>query len=200
MSRAPEVAAAYARLVLQSGQVSPAELLRGTDLTEQRVAAMEFIPAAQLTVVFRNFDAHVTDAAWTARLGTQLNVAAHGPLGFAALSAPTLGDAMDVMGELATCRNTATTMSMRTSDTHYALLLADATGDEEFHNWLAEVVLKIVEILLATIIGHPVGKNVLVSFSHDAGERAQALRESFDGTVQFGCEETAIAVPLAWRQ
>ncbi|NND67811.1 MAG: helix-turn-helix domain-containing protein, partial [Halioglobus sp.] len=132
--------------------------------------------------------------------GTQLNVAAHGPLGFAALSAPTLGDAMDVMGDLATCRNTATTMSMRASETHYALLLADATGDEEFHNWLAEVVLKIVEILLATIIGHPVGKIVLVSFSLDAGERAQALRESFDGTVQFGCEETAIAVPLAWRQ
>lgn len=200
MSRVPEVSAAYARLVLQSGQVSPTELLEGTGLTEPGVARMEFIPAEQLKIVFRNFDAHVRDPTWTTRLGTQLNVAAHGPLGFAALSAPTLGAAMDVMGELATCRNTATTMTMRADHTHYALLLEDATGDALFFRWIAEVVLKIVEILLATIIGHPVGKNVLITFSHPAGEGAQALREGYDAAVHFDSADTGIAVPLAWRQ
>ena len=200
MSRIPEVSAAYARLILQSGLVSPAELLSGTGLTERGVAEMEFIPAAQLMVLFRNYADCIDDVTWTARLGTQLNVAAHGPLGFAALSAPTLGAAMDVLGELAACRNSSTTMALRASDTHYALVVEDATGDPLFFRWISEVVVKIAEISLATILGHPVGKNVLISFSHPPGEGSDALIASYDGTVTFDCAETSIAVPLAWRQ
>ena len=200
MSRVPEVSAAYARIVLQSGRVSPAKLLKGTGLTARAVAEMEFVPATQLMRLFSNYERHIDDVTWTARLGTQLNVAAHGPLGFAALSAPTLGDAMDVMGDLAACRNTSTTMAMRANDTHYAMLLRDACDDPIFFRWISEVVLKIVEILLATIIGHPVGKNVVISFSHTAGEGEALLSESYDSNVLFGCSETGIAVPLAWRQ
>ncbi len=200
MSRVPEVAAAYARLVLQSGQMSPADLLEGTGLTEHALADTEFVPAAQLTLLFRNFAEHVNDSTWTTQLGTRLNVAAHGPLGFAALSAPTLGAAMDVMGELAACRNTATQMSMCETDTHYSLHLHPATDDLQFYRWISEVVLKIIEIMLATIIGHPVGRNVVISFPHPAPADATALCATYDSAVRFGTGETSIAVPLAWRQ
>src|SRR5262245_10879293 len=132
MSRKIELSAAYARLVLQSG-VAPAEqLLHGVGLTEKVLAEMEFIEATDLAALFRNYDRCATDRARTARLGSQFNMAAHGPLGFAALSAPTLGEALEVMGTLSASRTTAIRAELLATPTHYALRVEDATGDPDF--------------------------------------------------------------------
>src|SRR5690606_29938115 len=134
----------------------------GVGLAEEALVDMEFIEAAKLATLFRNYHRCVDDRAWTARLGSQFNIAAHGPLGFAALSAPTLGDALDVMGSLHESRNTAMRAETFATDTHYVMRVEDATGEPDFSYWLIEVVLKVVEELLSAILGHPVGKNVLI--------------------------------------
>lgn len=200
MPRKIEMSAAYARLVLQSGVAPATELLRGVTSTEDALAEAEFIDAAQLGVLFRNYDRCINDCAWTARLGSQFSIAAHGPLGFAALSAPTLGEAMDVMGTLYASRNTAMTAHTYATDTHYLLRVDDATGETDVARWLVEVVLKVIEVLLSTILGHPVGKNVLISFSHTAPPDSARLISAYDAAVIFDASENSIAVPLAWRQ
>jgi AraC-like DNA-binding protein len=200
MSRTPEVAAAYARLVLQSGVVEPAKLLHGVGLTEQAVASREFVPASELAVLFANYNQYVEDPAWTAKLGTQLNIAAHGPLGFAALSAPTLGEALDVMGDFQAVRNTAMSARSIVTPTHYLLEVEDSFGDPQFHVWMVEVVVKIVETLLASILGHPVGRNVVIRFTQPTPSHVEALAQCYDSTLMFGQDANSIEVPLAWRQ
>lgn len=200
MERQAEVAAPYARLVLQAGIVSPDKLLQGTELSEAAVGAMEFISASDLTVLFRNYDQHVNDPAWTAKLGAQLHVTAHGPLGFAALSAPTLGDALEVMSDFQASRNTAMTATSVTTDTRYRLQLNSTVEDADFGQWLSEIIMKVVEALLASILGHAVGKNVTISFTRPAPRHAEALAGCYDSTVLFGQQYNAIEVPIAWRQ
>jgi AraC-like DNA-binding protein len=200
MPRKIEMSAAYARLALQSGVAPAAELLRGVASTEDALADAEFIDASELGVLFRNYDRCVNDCAWTARLGSQFSIAAHGPLGFAALSAPTLGDAMDVMGTLYASRNTAMTAHTYATGTHYVLRIEDVTGVPDFARWMMEAILKIVEVLLSSILGHPVGKNVLISFMHAPPSDSKRLIEGYDAAVIFDAPENAIAVPLAWRQ
>ncbi len=200
MTRKIEMSAAYARLALQSGVAPVTELLRGVATSGEALADAEFIDAAELGILFRNYDRCVNDCAWTARLGSQFSIAAHGPLGFAALSAPTLGAAMDVMGTLYASRNTAMTAYTYATDTHYLLHLEDATGVPDFGRWMMEAILKIIEVLLATILGHPVGRNVLISFMHAPPADSDRLIAAYDATVIFNAPENAIAVPLAWRQ
>lgn len=192
-----ELSAAYARLVLQSEVAEPAQLLEGTGLTVQVVADSEFLDAVTLARVFHNYEAYVADSAWTARLGSLFNIAAHGALGFAALSAPTLGEALDVMGTLHPSRNTVTHAEAYPTQTHYVLAIRDCSGDEQFGRWLAEIILKIIETLVATIIGHPVGKNVIISFAHQASDDLVA---AYDATVLSGADIDALSVPLAWRR
>jgi AraC-like DNA-binding protein len=199
MSRTIELSAVYARLILHSGIAGAAELLRGSDLTESALAEREFIAANELAKIFRNFDRYAPDRGWTARLGAQFNMATHGPLGFAALSAPTLGEALDVMGALQESRNTALSAQTFATDTHYVMQVADITAEPDFRDWLVEVVLKIVEELLSTILGHRVGKNVLIHFSHPQPQGFAPLLAGFDSTVVFGAPDNSIAVPLAWR-
>jgi AraC-like DNA-binding protein len=199
MARTPEMSAAYARLTLQSGVAPTAELLRGVGLTEEMLADMEFINATDLAVLFRNYARCVQDRAWTTRLGAQFNIAVHGPLAFAALSAPTLGEALDVIGTLQECRNTALNGDIFATGTHYVLRMRDATGEPDFACWIMEVVFKIVEELLSTILGHPVGENVLIKFSHPQPADCEALIGGFHSAVVFEANEDSIAVPLAWR-
>jgi len=194
-----ELSAAYARLVLHSGVAPPSELLTGVGIAEETLAEMEFIDAPALSVLFRNYDRCANDRGWTARLGSQLNIAAHGPLGFAALSAPSLGEALEVMATLSASRNTAISAQVHATDTYYALHVADLTGEPDFSIWLVETVLKVLEALISAILGHPVGKNVIVSFAHAAPRDAAHLIAGYDARVEFDAACNSIAVPLAWR-
>jgi AraC-like DNA-binding protein len=200
MERNPELSAAYARLILQSGVGTPEELLRDVELSADALADREFIGVADLGPIFRNYDRLVRDRAWTAKLGSRFNISVHGPLGFAALSAPTLGEALDVMGSLYASRSNAMRARTYATDSHYVVEMVDATGEPDFARWLGEVTMKIVETLLATILGHPVGRNVLISFAHPRPDDAEALLAEYDATVRFDAPQTTIAVPLAWRQ
>ena len=200
MSRKPELSAAYARLVLQSDLAPAAELLDGARLSARDIADLEFIEVADLGPIFRNYDRLVDDPAWTAKLGTQFNIGVHGPLGFAALSAPTLGEALDVMGNLYASRSSAMALDTFATDSHYVLRMEDVTGEPDFGRWLAEVLMKIIETLLATILGHPVGRNVSINFAHPAPAQADELLAQYAASVVFDADETTIAVPLAWRQ
>ena len=200
MSRKMELSAAYARLALQSGVAPVVELLRGVNVTEGALGDMEFIDASELAMLFRNYDRCVNDCAWTAALGSQFNIAAHGSLGFAALSAPTLGEALDVMGSLYASRNTAMTAETFATDTHYVLRIDDVTGQDDFARWLAEVVLKVIEELLSAIIGHPVDKNVVISLAHAAPAESSRLAAGYNARLDFDAPQNAIAVPLVWRQ
>lgn len=200
MSRNPELSAAYARLVLQSGVAPVPRLLQGARLSARDIADREFIDVADLGPIFRNYDRLVEDRAWTAKLGAQFNIGAHGPLGFAALSAPTLGEALDVMADLYPSRSSAMVLDTFATDSHYVLRLRDLTVEPDFGRWLAEVLAKIVETLLATILGHPVGRNVRIHFAHGAPAEAETLLAQYDAAVAFDAPATTIAVPLAWRQ
>ena len=200
MPRPPELSAAYARLALQSGVAPATELLRGTSVSEEALVAMDFIEADQLAMLFRNYAHCVRDSAWTARLGSQFNIAAHGSLGFAALSAPTLGEALDVICNLMPSRNTAATARTAVAGAHYCAYIENIVGPPDFGRWLVEVILKILEVLLASILGHPVGKNVILSFAHPAPDGAERLLAAYDATVCFDAPHNSIAIPLVWRQ
>jgi AraC-like DNA-binding protein len=194
-----ELSAAYARLALQSGVAPASELLRGVGITEAELAEREFIDAADLAVLFRNYHRCAPDRGWTARLGSQFNMAAHGPLGFAALSAPTLGEALEIMGTLNASRNTAISAQLLATDSHYELRVEDVTGEPDFAIWLVEVVLKVLEALISTILGHPVGGNVSIHFTHTVPADAARLVSGYDAQVVFDAAHNSIAVPLPWR-
>lgn len=199
MPRKIELSAAYARLTLQSGVAPARELLHGVSFSAHALADMEFIDASDLAVLFRNYNRVAPDRGWTARLGSQFNMAAHGPLGFAALCAPTLGEALEIMGTLNAARNTAISAELIATESHYELRVEDLTGEPDFCIWLVEVVLKVLEALISTILGHPVGRNVVISFAHPAPADPSRLIAGYDAGVVFNAGHNGIAVPLPWR-
>ncbi len=192
------IANAYPLLLLRSAPQPAETLLAGTGLTESDLHARDYIGFEQMAVVARNFDAHSEDPAWSARLGSQLNVSTHGPEGFAALSAPTLGAALEVMAELYPVRTTTLTAELQLVENHYRYAMTDLTGDELYARWTMEASIRVMECLIETIVGHPVGSNVIISFASPAPSYAKALEEIYGAPCQFDAACTAISIPASW--
>jgi len=199
MSRDLELSAAYARLTLQSGLVSGEELLAGTGLDDAALSRLEYVDWRTLATMFQTLDRRLDSPAWAARIGAQFNITAHGPLGFAALSAPTLGEALDVMATLYPARTSAIGVRIEQREGRYTLHLLDLTGELEFHRRLSELVLKVLESLLSAILGHPTGSNVLISLASPSPDHAEEMISAYDAQVVFDAKSYAISIPEAWR-
>lgn len=200
MKRQLELSAAYARLTLQTERLAPSDILKGTGLDAADLVDLEYIDWQVLAAMYRNLDRKLSSPAWAAQMGARFHITAHGPLGFAALSAPTLGDALDVMVTLYPARNNAIGVEVKQADGRYILTLLDLTGDAQFHRQMGELVLQVLESLLSTILGHPVGPNVVVGFAYSTPDYLPELEKVFDGRLEFSSEQFSISIPEAWRR
>lgn len=198
MSRQLEVSSAYARMTLQAELLPAERALRGTGLTEADLASEEFFPWQSLARLYRNVADEVEQADWGPMLGAQLNVAAHGPLGFAALSAPTLGEALEVMGTLYPVRLNTISVATEVFDNRFFVYFDDLTNDGDYFRWISEVILKVLETMISSILGHPVSDNSIVTFAHSAPPGADDIRRAYDSHVEFGSERSSISIPSSW--
>jgi len=111
-----------------------------------------------------------------------------------------VGEALDVMATLYPSRVTAIEATSHSTPTHFIMQIDHITPDTEFGEWLVEIIMKISETLIAAVLGHPVGKNVTISFAHREPQDLTRLLAAFDSQVVFNAPHTSIAIPLPWRQ
>jgi len=72
------------------------------------------------------------------------------------------------------------------------------TGDKVFGRYLAEIVMKVAESLLAAIVGHPASDNIVVRLMRQEPDDAEAFREVFDSRILFAASEDSISIPESW--
>lgn len=199
MKKSLELSSTYARIVLQTAEIESGLLLEGSGLTLTSVSQSTFIDWRQIARLFRNYASLQRSPAWTADVGTRLNTVSHGPLGFAALTAPTLGEAIKVMATYAEVRQSVMRSELRHENGRYYLILEDQTGDADFARWTSEIIVKVIELLLEAILGHAVGQNVLINFAYPPPEHSDKLIAAYGSTVVFNAMQTSISIPEVWR-
>jgi AraC-like DNA-binding protein len=189
---------AYALLYLRASMLEPSVVLAETGYSLTEIEALEYIPVIKLAQIFRNCDAAGLAPGWAARVGEQLSISSHGPLGFAALSAPTMRAALQVMMDYHAVRVTSIKTEILERDGYLLFTISDLTGDAQFAQWLAETVLRVMESLVETIMGHPVGDQLRVSFTEPAPSYRASLAETYGSPCQFNAAYNAISIPSSW--
>jgi AraC-like DNA-binding protein len=135
---------------------------------------------------------------WSLDLAGVLDAATHGPVGFAAVSAPTLADAFAVIARFAHVRMPHFRFESR-SDGRWLRLHVDQRvelPDAELMP-LTEALMLSVEKLVELILGRPV-REAIFAFAYPAPPYAERYAEHFHGSVRFDAEQTVLAVPSAW--
>lgn len=192
------IASSYVQIYLRASAHPTAALLSGTGLDEAALGATDYVDYTVGAGLYRNLKRLGESPGWAARTGVQLNISSHGPLAFAALSAPTLGAALRVMAELHAVRTTTLGASEVFEGQRYAFLIDDLTGDANFAVYTAQAVLRVMQALIETIIGHAAGDNMRISFAHSEPEYAAVLDEVYQVPLEFSAPRTGVSIPVSW--
>lgn len=198
MSDALLTSTAYAVLYLRSSQQPAARILAGTGLTEADLMSRDYIEFQQMHQIIHNIEACGAAPGWAARIGVQLHIGTHGPLGFAALSAPTLGAAMEVMASYYPVRISTLAAHLEERNRRLCFVMDDLTGDDWYAMRTVEPTLRVIEALVETIVGHPVGSYVKISFPWPRPPHAGILEEIYGAPCEFGAARTTISFPASW--
>jgi len=193
-----DVSAVYGRLLLGSGLISEQEMLAGSGLSGEYLASVDYISWRELACLIRNIDASQSSPAWAARLGAKFGMSPHGSLGFAALSAPTLGAAFEAVAELMAVRASAIGIELERRDERYILSLFDRGEIPEVFDLAAEMVLRNLETMASTILGRPAADEAVIYLARRPAEHPEDLVEAFESRLVLGNGQNALSMPASW--
>jgi AraC-like DNA-binding protein len=191
---------AYFKLVLEQLGSSPAlreAILSGTGVGLANAASLgEEITLGQQLRQIRNVNA-IAPPGWALAVGARLEPASHGVLGFAAVSAPTLRDAFELLVRLGHVRDPSFGFRLRKLGRTARIEIHERIDLlEEERVPLVETFLLTLENLVESILGRELGgAKVEVS---ERPAHADLYRRFFSAPVRFGTEVSALVIPETW--
>lgn len=189
----------YTRLLLQRWVSRADDLLAGSGLNEQSLASQATITVDQQLHVFRNARELAARADWALQFGQQLSISSHGPLGFAALSAPTLGEGLDVFGRFGRIRAPYLDFAIVETDQQLRMIIGTSRyplGD------LAPATLEIVFLVAMSFIDAVIGRHTVDVRLYRSGPppaHAVCYPDYFAARCEFNASFDGLALPVSLR-
>ena len=184
----------YARILLQRWPEHADALLHDTDLTALLLAQTSTITVAQQLQMFDNAMHLDTRKNWALDLAEHLDISSHGPLGFAALSAPTLGEGLDVLAQFANIRAPYLKYQRCEIDQRVALQIEAATPLGDLERPMIEIVLHIFQSFVEVVLGHRVSESI-VTLQAPPPEHVALYKNYFHALCIFNSSSNAFSVP-----
>jgi AraC-like DNA-binding protein len=193
---------AYLKLVVQAVDTAghpPSVVLDGTGLTADRLLHSERpVSFESLLRVLRNGE-RLFGPGWHLEVGQRLTVPAHGPLGFAVVTAPTLQASVDVLLRYMGIRAPFLWSSGARDGDQFVFRFFEAVdmGDQR------QTLIELAALSLQGLIERPLGREIQgasLSLAYAEPAYGGALASCFHCTVDFGADQHALRLPLAWLE
>jgi hypothetical protein len=169
----------YLLILLSQNFAAPEKVLENTGLDAASLALKDAVDFATVRQVMRNLDRYSADALWPVRLGARIGVTGHGSVGFAALSADTLGQAVSTFLDWEQIRAPWYTGEIVETELFMEILIRDAMRDPDFQRVFFQMFTASLETLLSTITRAPCHGASEIHFLDDFGDTESLLRDAF---------------------
>lgn len=155
------------------------------------------ISVAQQLRLAENLNQHHSPE-WGLKVGSIFDAAAHGPVGVAAASAPTVAGAIDVLGRYGYLRTPFLSYNAFRDQSGMALQVSDSWGlPETLRVPLVESTLVSVTILLQRLTGLK-GRELRAQVDYPEPAHSDAYARHLPAPTTFGCAHTRLLVPRRW--
>lgn len=187
----------YSRLMLQRRPAAATRLLAGTALTPEALVRQGSITVAEQLTVFRNARGLTARPDWALDFGRQLNINSHGPLGFASVSAPTLGEGISTLAAFARVRAPYLDFRVVEQERQYVLEFV-TTGYplDDLEGAFVEILQQVARSYTHAVLGED-NADVVHYFACPAHGHARRYRSAIGPRCAFGAGFNGIAVPTA---
>ena len=192
--------ATYTRVLLQAMPANErATLLHHTGLHEDFLSYSSTMRADQQIQVFRNAQQMATRSNWALALGKQLNVNSHGSLGFAAISAPTLGKSLETLANFAQIRAPYLSFGFERLQDRYYFSVEPTLELGDLEMALGEIVLQIVDSLITVVLGNR-GPGIKIMLAYHPPAHAADYSQFFTAPCEFDRDINGVELPLGLCQ
>jgi len=175
-----------------------APLLLGTGLSPQEFEsdARSLSLAQQLRLIHNGFKLS-GDSGLGLRVGAHIHISTHGPLGFAALSAPDLRTALRVMLDYAAIRARFFRFELEESVGSLHINIVEQRELGVARVFMHEILMLVLWSLLDLALGHT-AQGVVFSFAYPAPPHAARYAATYRYPVQFDARQTSLTVPVKY--
>ncbi|BFM16369.1 AraC family transcriptional regulator [Maricurvus nonylphenolicus] len=185
---------AYAQVFLRANGLSD-EVLQSLGLPLQCLEKATYISGRHHLAIVKALDDIVDDLLWGARTGDQLSMHAHGTVGFAAVSAPTLGAALEVMIKFYSLRTNTFVSRLDKLGQQYRFSMDVAYEDLVFARVISQSVIRILQKLIKLIVGQERSRQLLISFAAEQIDCADELSAFYGVPCRFNAGFTGFSMP-----
>lgn len=195
------VASAYVRLLLRTLNLSEREqqvLLKESGVDADALFQLDgHATAEQHIQLLRHILQKKNDPSFALSIGQQLHIATHGPIGIAAYSSSTLGEALSTIARFYSIRGQFIDMGLRHEKDALGLVLSLRLPFDEVGLFLLEAFLASGQTSIEFITGVPLQGGRL-ELGYPAPAHAALYHDYFHLPVTFDCQETALVLPLSY--
>lgn len=189
---------AYFLLVLRECGTTPearAAILEG--MPAKATSAGGEITLAEQVRQIRNVN-RVAPPGWGLRVGRRFDAAVHGPIGFASVSAATLGDCIAVFARYGYVRSPYYRVETeRRGETFVLKIVETVEFPDDVRYPMLESLLLSFQALIETIFAAPI-RQAEFRLAMPAPDYAAQYEEAFHAPFVFGARCTEIALPARW--
>jgi len=189
----------YLKILVQANESLVTSLEVALDFSITELLNKKLIDGEDIDHIFMLFHKYGLDS-WILRYGNQFGIASHGPLGFAVLSAPNLGTAIQVAADYSITRLSFFDCEFNESDNRSEYSFKSKTDNALTERWMIESGIHVVKQLIETVVAHPVGDNARISFTYPEPDYKQELEDFYGVSCEFNAEKNAISIPSSWCQ
>ena len=198
MQKANYMSSTYLRVILQGNQDLAKALMASPDLEIIKALEQDFISAEKIEQAFAIMAQQGVES-WLLSYGQSVGVTAHGPLGYAILSAPDLQTALTVLADYSVIRSSLSSIKFSHRGNRAQIILNDHSDDPLTQRWLLENVVYTILSLIENITAHPIGNTAKVTFTWPAPSYANQLAAVLGVECQYNADCTGLSIPSSWR-
>lgn len=144
---------AYIEIALNLGIAEFEQALENTNLSLSALEQRDSVDVSVAVQMVHNVDKYSDDPTWPIKLGSLLGTSSHGPVGYATLSAPSVGKALSTFLQWFQLRCNVYEASVSESDDYFQIVITDTTGDALFKKVFFLAFVRVLEVLVELLLG-----------------------------------------------
>ncbi|MFT7186745.1 MAG: AraC-like DNA-binding protein [Pseudohongiellaceae bacterium] len=196
MLHSPRINKAYVFLALNLDFAPVDQVFKGSGVTAESMEQGDSIELKTVIKLIRNLKRYSHTPMWPTMLGEYLGINSHGPVGYAAISAPTVGKALSTFIEWGQVRFDTYTGSIIERDETFELIVGDTTGSPELKEVFFESFMRAFEVLTTLILGKQPKGSTALYFERSASSSIQLLMiDAYDSTLFFEADCNKLTIP-----
>jgi len=191
-----QISATYMRLLARE-HPEPQKVLQAHGIEVGSARDTETYPVEEMFALVRKVDQAQSDRGWHLEFARRTADHFHGPLTFALMSAPTIGDGIEAFARYVVIRVPYLRGGIYRSGLNLSIELEELRDLEDLRSMLVEIPLRIIHDYVV-MIGNVDLAAATLSLRYPASRERRYYRRGFKCRVAFDQERNALTLPATW--